>query len=341
MLKGKNILLGITGGIAAYKTPLLVRAIRKAGGSIRAVLSESAKEFVTPMTLATLTGGEVIIGTFPKESENTLTSGTWHITLSQWADVLLIAPATANTIAKLAHGYADNAVTTLALAVRCPVVVSPAMDTDMLEHPATEANLTALREQGYVVLPPAAGELASGLVGPGRLPEMRSIVKALEEVLAFSRHDLRGKKIVVSAGPTHEAIDPVRYIGNRSSGKMGFAIARAASLRGAEVTLVSGPVALSTPRGVKRIDVESAEQMYQGVVKEAKKSDVVIMAAAVADFTPKVVVHRKIKKQQFQRQPMTLELKKTKDILQHLSETKPRNILVGFSLETDRDIYHA
>ena len=341
MLKGKNILIGVTGGIAAYKIPSLIRGITKEGGRVRVVMTESAKEFVTPLTLSTLSGNEVVVGTFPEETTNTINGSTWHVTLSQWADAMLIAPATANTIAKLAHGYADNAVTTLALALRCPLVISPSMDVDMWRHPTTEANLASLREQGCIILPPEQGELASGLIGPGRLPELDIIIKAIANVLSKRGRDLKGKKILITAGPTHEAIDPVRYLGNRSSGKMGFAIANAAALRGADVTLVSGPVHLQTPRNVKRVDVESAQQMYRAVIKHIKNADAVVMAAAVADFTPTTPSPIKIKKSELDGSALKIELKKTNDILQHLSHGKRRSVLVGFSLETHREFYHA
>ena len=338
MLKGKNIVIGVTGGIAAYKTPMLVRAITKAGGKIRVVMTDSAKEFVTPLTLSTLSGNDVIVGTFPGEMDGTLNASTWHITLARWADVMVVAPATANTIAKLAYGYADNAVTTLALSLRCPLIISPAMDTDMLQHQTTEKNIALLREQGCIVLPPAYGELASGLVGPGRLPEVKSIVQAIDRILTKKGHDLQGKKIVITAGPTYEAIDPVRYLGNRSSGKMGFAIANAAAMRGADVRLITGPVHLQTPRHVKRTDIESAQEMFRAVMKNTHEADAVIMAAAVADFTPETFSQTKIKKSDPDTATLNLKLKKTKDILSHLSKEKHRSVLVGFSLETHHEL---
>ncbi len=341
MLKGKKIILGVTGGIAAYKIPFLVRALKGEHAQVRVVMTEAATKFVTPLTLATLSGDEVVAGTFPQDEGGTLRAGTWHISLGTWADAMLIAPATANTTARLAHGLADNAVTTLALSLRCPLIISPAMDTDMLEHPATISNIGILRERGCIVLPPESGELASGLVGSGRLPGIDSIVRAVDRVLSVAQNDFAGRKIVVTAGPTCEPIDPVRFVGNRSSGKMGFAIANAAALRGADVTLITGPVALMSPRNVKRVDVETADEMYRRVVKAAGAADTVIMAAAVADFTPRTYSKTKIKKRQFRTSPMVLELKQTKDILQHLSSLKPRKVLVGFSLETDRELFHA
>ncbi len=338
MLKNRHIVLGITGGIAAYKLPLLVRELKKAGAQVRVVMTDSAKAFVTPMTLSTLSGHEVVAGMFPDQDAATVKAGTWHIELAQWAELMFIAPATANTIAKLAHGYADNAVTALALALRCPLVIAPAMDADMWMHPATQGNITKLGEMGYTVLPPAEGELASGLVGPGRLPEIDALVETAERILAGAHFDLRGKKILVTAGPTHEAIDPVRFVGNRSSGKMGFAIANAASQRGAEVMLISGPVSLATPRNVRRVDVESAHEMHAAVMKHFPKVDAVVMAAAVADFTPVTPSPQKIKKEKMKSDSFSLELTPTKDILQALGTKKKGAVLVGFALETEHGI---
>lgn len=341
MLNKKHIVLGVCGGIAAYKIPLLVREFVKSGAEVRVVMTESAREFVTPLTLSTVSGSDVIVGTFPGESSSTLHAGTWHIRLGTWGDVFLIAPATANGIAKLANGIADDAVTTLALSFRKQIIVSPAMDLDMWEHDATQSNVSRLRQMGYEVLPPEAGELASGLVGPGRLPELASIVTAVERLLGRARFDLKGKKILVTAGPTYEAIDPVRFIGNYSSGKMGFALAAAAAQRGAEVLLVSGTVALPTPRHVRRIDVESAGEMHKAVMKHRGKSDAIIMAAAVADFTPAKRSSRKIKKDAGTAGRMTIELTQTRDILRELGEAKNGSVLVGFALETEDGLKHA
>jgi phosphopantothenoylcysteine decarboxylase/phosphopantothenate--cysteine ligase len=338
MLKGKHILLGITGGIAAYKIPLLVRDFKRAGAEVRIVMTEAAREFVTPLTLSTLSGSEVIVGTFPAAHGHAVTAGTWHIDLGRWAHVMVIAPATANVMAKLAHGAADDAVSTLALAARCPVLVSPAMDLDMWNHSATQGNVSALRSMGYDILPPVEGELASGLVGPGRLPELGAIMKAVDELLSRADQDLKGRKILVTAGPTQEAIDPVRYIGNRSSGKMGFALATVAVRRGADVTLITGRVHLPTPRNVKRIDVVSAREMFQAVTKAAPRKDAIIMAAAVADFTPASVLPRKLKKS---GAALTLELKETVDILAHLGARKGAAVLVGFALETHNGVANA
>jgi phosphopantothenoylcysteine decarboxylase/phosphopantothenate--cysteine ligase len=341
VFKSKKILVGITGGIAAYKIPQLIRNFRKGGAEVRVVMTDSAKEFVTPLSLSTVSGNEVIIGSFPEQSTNILNAGTWHITLAQWADVMLIAPATANTIAKIAHGYADNAVTTLTLAMRCPVLISPSMDTDMWLRTITQQNVNTLRELGYLVLPPSEGELASGLTGPGRLPDLPKIQEIVEGVLESAHKDLEGKKILISAGPTSEAIDPVRYIGNRSSGKMGFALANAATQRGADVTLVAGHVQLQTPLNVKRINVETAQQMYTTMMKYRNGMDSIIMAAAVADFTPVISSTRKIKKEDSEGERITIELKKTRDILKQLGEDKTHEILVGFAIETDNEIANA
>ncbi len=341
MLRKKHILLGITGGIAAYKLPLLVRECVKAGAEIRVVMTESAASFVTPLTLATLSGNDVVVGTIPKMTGNVMKGGTWHIHTAAWADLLLIAPATANVLAKLAHGYSDDAVSTLALAFTRNVLIAPAMDADMWNHTATQQNVSLLRELGYTVLPPDQGELASGLIGPGRLPEVYRLLEAVDAELEKSRRDLTGKRVLITAGPTFEAIDPVRYIGNRSSGKMGFAIARAAAQRGAAVTLIAGPVALQTPRNVERVDVESAEEMYRAVMKRRAKANVIVMSAAVADFTPASPAKTKFKKEAMKESTLDLPLRKTKDILGELTREKSDAVIVGFALETERALFHA
>jgi phosphopantothenoylcysteine decarboxylase/phosphopantothenate--cysteine ligase len=341
MLRKKHIVLGVCGGIAAYKIPWLVRDLRKAGASVRIVMTESATEFVTPLTLATVSGNEVIVGTFPEEKKKSHAGGTWHIDVARWAEVMLIAPATANTIAKLAHGYADNAVTTLALALRAPLVIAPAMDADMWQHELTQQNLTKLRELGCTIIPPEWGELASGLLGEGRLPEFSVLIQTLEEILSRAKKDLSGKKILVTAGPTYEAIDPVRFVGNRSSGKMGYAIATAAVQRGADVLLISGPTNLPAPKGVKKIDVESAEAMYSAVMKHYSNKDAIIMAAAVADFTPAMIAPKKIKKETLRGNRLTLELRPTKDILKSVSEKAKSAVVVGFALETHNGLQNA
>jgi phosphopantothenoylcysteine decarboxylase / phosphopantothenate---cysteine ligase len=263
-----------------------------------------------------------------------------HINLALWGDLMLVAPATANTIAKIVHGIADDIVSSTVLALRCPLLVSPAMDVDMYLNQATQENLTALRERGHHVLPPAEGDLASGLTGPGRLPEPEAIVAFVEAVLSKTHLDLKGKKILVSAGPTYEPIDPVRFIGNRSSGKMGFALANAAAQRGADVTLISGPVSLGTPKDVSRINVETAEEMYNAVMQHAKKKDAVIMSAAVADFTPKKTAANKIKKDEI-ASDLKLDLQPTRDILRELGSKKNGSLLVGFALETADELKNA
>jgi phosphopantothenoylcysteine decarboxylase/phosphopantothenate--cysteine ligase len=334
MLKGRQIVIGITGGIAAYKIPLLVREFVRRGASVRVLMTEAAAKFVTPLTLSTLSGSETIVGTFPSPGSGHA-GKTWHIDLARGNDLMVIAPATANVVAKLAGGIADDAVTTLALAFRKAILVCPAMDFDMWENPATRRNAALLREMGYDILPPDEGELASGLTGPGRLPEVERIAAAAEAIVSGSGRDLDGRRILVTAGPTHEAIDPVRFIGNRSSGKMGFAIALAAARRGADVTLVAGPVGLATPRGVRRVDVESAAEMHREVMKRSGKQDAVVMAAAVADFTPATVSAQKIKKSAAGKDGvLRLELRPTKDILLSLTQSKARPAVAGFALET-------
>jgi phosphopantothenoylcysteine decarboxylase/phosphopantothenate--cysteine ligase len=339
-LRGKRILLGVTGGIAAYKSCYLVRELGRAGADVRVVMTDAATKFVTPLTFSALSGHEVELDLWSVNQSTDSNIGTRHINLANWADLILIAPASATTIAKLTHGLADNLLTIVALATKSPIVLAPTMDADMYLNPVTQSNLTLLRERGYFVIPPEEGEHASGFTGPGRLPEIDRIIQFIEGILQQHHLDLKNKKILVTAGPTHEAIDPVRFIGNRSSGKMGFALANAAALRGANVTLVSGPVHLQTPRLVKRIDVESARQMYDAVVRHAKSADAVIMAAAVADFTPVKKSGHKIKKQKGAA-GMALELTHTRDILRSLGEKKNGTVLVGFALETDNELNHA
>ncbi|MFH2004413.1 MAG: bifunctional phosphopantothenoylcysteine decarboxylase/phosphopantothenate--cysteine ligase CoaBC [Bacteroidota bacterium] len=335
MLQNKKILMGITGGIAAYKMPLLVREFKKAGAEVRVVMTKAATEFINPITLATLSENDVVTDTFPDSSVPTVKAETWHIHLGTWADILLIAPATANTIAKIAYGIADNPVSIMALSIRCPVIISPAMDTYMWENPVTQENINNLQERGYFIINPEIGELASGLSGKGRLPEINKLIKSVDVFLQNLKHDMTGLNILITAGPTHEPIDPVRYIGNRSSGKMGFAIAKNAAMRGAKVTLVSGPSHLQTPNFVKRIDVETAEEMYNATVRNIRKADALIMAAAVADFTPTEYSEQKIKKEDGDNS-FSLNLKRTKDILETIGFKKKENqVFVGFALETN------
>ncbi len=341
MLTGKKILLGITGGIAAYKMPWLVRDLKKAGSEVQVVMTPSATKFVTPVVLSALSQREVLTALWPPDNAGNIKVTTEHIEAALWADCMLIAPASANTIAKIAYGVADNALTTLVLALRCPLAIAPSMDVDMYQHESTRHNIAVLRERGVHILDPESGALASGLEGPGRLPELEIIVRFIDGILEKTHQDLRGKKILVTAGPTYEPIDPVRFIGNRSSGKMGFAIANAAAQRGADVTLVSGPVALETPRHVRRIDVQTAHEMLTTILPLADEHDAVIMAAAVADYTPSTPTDHKLKKQDVGGDTFSLQLHKTLDILAVLGEKKKKTVLVGFALETHNEVAEA
>jgi phosphopantothenoylcysteine decarboxylase/phosphopantothenate--cysteine ligase len=341
MVKGKHILLGITGGIAAYKTAWLVREFVKKGAEVQVVMTRAATQFVTPLTLSTLSHRQAIIDMFPASPEQTTDQWTKHIELGVWADVMLIAPATANTIAKITNGMADDFLTALVLSLRAPLVLAPSMDVDMYLHEATQQNLALLKERGCFVIDPESGELASGLSGPGRLPEVETLVRYIDTLLEGSRADLKGKRVLITAGPTYEPIDPVRYVGNRSSGKMGFAVANAAALRGADVTLISGPVALQSPRNTRRIDVQTASEMREEVLREFPAADVLVMAAAVADFAPATIKAEKIKRESQQGETFSLELKKNPDILKTLGEQKSRQILVGFALETSNGAANA
>ncbi|MDE3056522.1 MAG: bifunctional phosphopantothenoylcysteine decarboxylase/phosphopantothenate--cysteine ligase CoaBC [Bacteroidota bacterium] len=341
MLKAKKILVGISGGISVYKMCTVVRLLKKSGAQVRVLMTQSATQFVTPLTFSTLSQEEAVVSLWPSDAHSSTDLGTKHIELGLWADAMVIAPATANIIAKLATGIADDVITSAVLALRCPLLISPAMDVDMYLNVVTQKNLALLSGRGYFILPPEEGELASGLVGTGRLPEPEKIVAFVEDVLNKTPRDLSGKKILVTAGPTHEPIDPVRFIGNRSSGKMGFALANAAALRGGEVTLIAGPVALETPKNVNRINVETAEEMKRAVLAHSKKSDAVIMAAAVADYTPAHPASQKIKKAKLSQSGFTLELKETADILKELSTQKNGALLIGFALETNDAIKNA
>ncbi len=341
MLKGKKIVLGVTGGIAAYKSAWLVREFIKAGAEVQVVMTRSAAQFVTPLTLSTLSQRQVIMEMFPQSPDQPTDQWTKHIDLGLWADVMLIAPATANTIAKIAHGLADDFLTTLVLALRCPLVVAPAMDMDMYLNETTQQNIDTLKQTGGFIIDPESGELASGLSGPGRLPEVEKLLAYVDNLLDKVHRDLQGKKVLVTAGPTHEPIDPVRYVGNRSSGKMGFAVAHAAALRGAEVTLVSGPVSLKTPRNTRRIDVQTAVEMQKVVEREFPAVDLLVMSAAVADYSPVEPASNKIKKESRSDKRVTMELKENPDILKSLGESKRHQILVGFALETDDGIENA
>ncbi len=335
MIKGKKIVLGITGSIAAYKAAVLTRGLIKKGAEVQIVITPAGKEFITPVTLSALTSKPVISEFFAQRD------GTWHshVDLGLWADAMLIAPATASTIGKMAHGIADNMLITTYLSMKAPVFIAPAMDLDMFAHPATQHNLDILRSYGNHIIEPASGELASHLVGKGRMEEPEQIIEVLEAFFT-RKQELNGKKILITAGPTYEKIDPVRFIGNYSSGKMGYALAEACAERGAEVTLVSGPVNLKvTHPNIHRIDVESAEQMYNAAVSAYTEADAGILCAAVADFTPETVAGQKIKRE---KDDLVLRLKPTHDIAAALGKQKQAHQkLVGFALETTDEVAHA
>jgi phosphopantothenoylcysteine decarboxylase/phosphopantothenate--cysteine ligase len=341
-LEGKKILLGISGGIAAYKTCELVRLFKKNGAEVRVVMTPSAVNFVSPLTLSTLSGNEVLINIFPEINPNTsekVEVKTWHIYTGMWADVFVIAPATANTIAKIVTGITDNFLTATVLASRCPVIVVPSMDEDMYVNQVTASNINKLREYGYIVMEPDSGELASGLYGVGRMPEPTNIYTFAENFLKKNSKDLAGKKVLVTAGPTYEPIDRVRFIGNYSTGKMGFQIAKAASMRGADVTLIAGPAQLETPRNVNRINVNTAEEMLKSIKGCYKEQNIIIMSAAVSDYKPKTIHEGKIKKEDSEN--LTIETVKNPDILEFLGKNKNDIILVGFALETDNELENA
>ena len=340
MLKNKHIVLGVTGGIAAYKSCYLVREFKKAGADVKVIMTEAATKFVAPLTFSTLSEHEVAVDLWDKNQTTKSEIGTRHIDLATWADLFLVAPASAHTVAKMTYGLADNLLTVIALACRAPIVLAPTMDADMFLNESTQKNLAVLRERGFFVIPPAEGEHASGLHGPGRFPEIDTIVHSVDGILEKSYQDLKSVSVLVTAGPTYEPIDPVRFIGNRSSGKMGFALARAAAMRGAEVTLVSGPVGLETPRHVHRIDVETAEQMQRAVLEHAPEAKVVIMAAAVSDFKPEKPSSQKIKKDDAGNAPV-VRLTRSADILKNLGQKRNGGVLVGFALETEHELENA
>jgi len=335
MLSGKKIVLGVSGSIAAYKSAVLTRLLVKAGAEVKVVMTPAARDFITPLTLSTLSRNPVL-SAFSRGEE-----GQWnnHVELGLWADVLVIAPASANTLAKLSQGLCDNLLLAVYLSARCPVCLAPAMDLDMLQHPATRDHLLKLRSWGHHLIDPAFGELASGLVGNGRMAEPEVILAYLENFF-LNRNRLKGKKVLVTAGPTHEAIDPVRFIGNNSSGKMGFAIAETLADFGAEVSLVSGPTSLSLHHpNIQVKDVTSAEEMYNACKSIFPASDIAVLAAAVADFKPMVVSDQKIKKTE---QNLVLELEKTRDIAAELGKLKRNGqFIVGFALETENEVAHA
>ena len=335
MLKGKHIILGVTGSIAADKAATLTRLLVKEGASVKVVMTPLAKEFITPLTMATLSKSPIMVDFYNPEN------GDWnsHVDLGLWADLYLIAPASANTIGKMAGGIADNLLLTTYLSAKCPVMVAPAMDLDMYKHPATQRNLRVLQSFGNIIIEPESGELASGLIGKGRMEEPERIVAFITDYFA-RQADFKGKKVVVTAGPTYEKIDPVRFIGNYSSGKMGLAIAEEFARRGAEVVLVCGPVNLKTSHpAIRRVDVESAVQMYEVTSKEFVNSDVAVLSAAVADFTPKEKADHKIKRG---KDDLLLELLPTKDIAAELGRIKTASqLLIGFALETNDEEINA
>lgn len=336
MLRNKHIILGITGSIAAYKAAYLIRGLVKKGAEVQVVITPAGKEFITPLTLSTLSSHPVISEFFSNRD------GTWnsHVDLGLWADAMLIAPATASTIGKMAHGVADNMLITTYLSCKAPVFVAPAMDLDMFAHPSTQHNLDLLRSYGNRIIEPASGELASHLVGKGRMEEPDRIIAVLEDFFA-GQQALKGKRVMITAGPTYEKIDPVRFIGNYSSGKMGFALAEACAEQGAEVTLVAGPVALSTHHpAIKRVDVESAEEMYKAATQAFPDSDAAILCAAVADYRPEQRAEQKLKRET--QGELTLHLVPNKDIAAALGTAKrPDQVLVGFALETNDEAAHA
>ena len=339
MLKGKKIVLGITGSIAAYKACLILRLLVRQGAEVQVVITEAGKQFITPVTLSALSGKPVVSEFFAA------TDGTWHshVDLGVWADAMLIAPCTACSLGKMAHGIADNMLITTYLSMKAPVFVAPAMDLDMYAHPSTQANIDRLRQVGNIIIEPQAGFLASGLEGKGRMEEPENIVATLEKYFegedngrtCTAQGQLAGKKLLITAGPTYEKIDPVRFIGNYSSGKMGFALAEECSRRGADVVLVAGPVSLQSSAAIRRIDVESADEMHAACVAEFAHADAAILCAAVADFKPAAVAAQKIKRE---GDGLTLKLAATHDIAAALGRVKKGNqVLVGFALETNNE----
>tara|TARA_B100000953_G_scaffold178593_1_gene147117 strand:- start:19067 stop:20269 length:1203 start_codon:yes stop_codon:yes gene_type:complete len=334
VLRGKKILLGITGGIAAYKTASLVRLFIKAGAQVRVVMTPAAKDFITPLTLSTLSKNEVYSSFTEEEGE------LWnnHVELGLWADIMLIAPATANTLSKMAAGNSDNFLLATYVSAKCPVYFAPAMDLDMYKHPSTKNNFETLKSFGNFMIPAGTGELASGLSGEGRMAEPEEIFQFLEDHLSAFL-PLKGKQIMITAGPTYEAIDPVRFIGNHSSGKMGYEIARAAANLGANVILISGPTHLQISEDhIHLIKVVSAQEMYDAAMAHFEKADVVIAAAAVADYKPETIADQKIKKDD---ETLTIRLTKTQDILRSLGERKRQQKLIGFALETNNELENA
>ena len=327
MLQGKTVVLGVTGGIAAYKMPNLASALVKLGCNVQVLMTQNATQFITAVTFETLTGNKALVDTFDRN----FSFQVEHIAVADQADLVMIAPATANVIAKLAHGLADDMLTTTVLACNCPKIVVPAMNTKMYENPVTQDNLKILRHYGWEVVEPASGYLACGAVGKGKMPEPEVLLQVILHDLAHEK-DMAGKKVLVTAGPTQEALDPVRYLTNHSSGKMGYAIAQAAARRGAQVTLVSGPVALKRLPYVETVDVVSAQEMFEAVTTRAAEQDIIIKAAAVADYRPTVVAEDKMKKSD---DALSIPLERTQDILGWLGQHRqPGQFLCGFSMET-------
>lgn len=335
MLKGKKIVLGITGSIAAYKAAILARGLVKAGAEVQVVITPAGKEFITPLTMSTLTKNPVISEFFSRRD------GTWHshVDIGLWADLMVVAPATASTIGKMAHGIADNMLITTYMSMKAPVMVAPAMDLDMFAHQATQHNLQILKSYGNIIIEPEEGELASSLVGKGRMAEPEKIIKSIENFFD-KKCTLKDKKIVITAGPTYEKIDPVRFIGNYSSGKMGYALAEECAMRGAEVELISGPTTLTTQTaGIRVHKVESAEEMYLATKELFPDADAALLCAATADYTPVTRAEQKIKHKE---ENLTIELKPTKDIAASMGKIKgPKQVLAGFALETNNETENA
>lgn len=331
MLKGKTVLLGVSGGIAAYKAAALASALVKQHAAVEVVMTKNATEFITPLTFEQLTGRRVMVDTFDRNFSHQVE----HIALAERTDLVIVAPATANVCAKFAHGLADDMLTTTVLACRCPKLIAPAMNTNMFENPVTQDNLKLLEHYGWEIIPPASGRLACGAVGKGKLPEPEVLLDYVMRFLAMP-HDLEGKRVLVTAGPTQEALDPVRYLTNHSSGKMGCAIAKMAMLRGADVTLVCGPLSVAPPPFVKTVNVVSAQDMFDAVTALAPKSDLIFKAAAVADYTPAEYNDQKMKKSD---NDLSIPLKRTQDILKYLGEHRTDGqVICGFSMETQNMI---
>lgn len=335
MLKGKKVILAVSGSISAYKSAFIIRLLIKSEALVKVIMTDASEHFITPLTLSTLSKNPVLKD-FVSDNE----SGTWnnHVELGLWADLILVAPATANTLSKMANGHADSFLLATYLSAKCPVFIAPAMDLDMYKHGSTQDNLSKLTERGNHIIYPESGELASGLVGEGRLAEPENIISFIENYYS-KKCTLFGKNILITAGPTFEPIDPVRFIGNHSSGKMGLAIVNEALERGANVTLIHGPTSLSIPSGIKKvIGVNSAKEMFEACTEHYEKQDIVIMSAAVADYTPVLISDKKIKKSD---ENWTIELTKTVDILKWMGQHKKQQILVGFALETDNELNNA